>query len=266
MDNSFIITPDKLLELADNYISRYGVKLDLVPDQNIFFLHGDNMRAFMFQVLPRIDYKFVLITHDADAPVTEEYLPLLDHPNLLKWFGMNCHILHEKLHPIPIGMANEVWPHGNKDVVTKVISENNKKENLVYCNFDINTNFTDRNHALTCLKDVPFIDFETSKLSFEDYLRKLSTYKYVISPPGNSVDCHRIWESMYVGTIPICLKSIPLVTFKDCPILFINKWEDITTELLEQKYDNIKKKETYKSDFNFYKKLIIDLAQSVKQF
>jgi hypothetical protein len=218
----------------------------------------------MFQVLPRIDYKFILITHDADAPVTQEFLPLLDHPNLVKWFGMNCHIIHSKLHPIPIGMANEVWPHGDKEVVLKVIEEKNEKKNLCYCNFDINTNHGARTHTLQMLREKTFIDFEKEKLSFENYLRKLSTYKYVISPPGNSVDCHRIWESMYVKTIPICLKSVPLHTFKNSPILFINDWEDVTPELLEAKYIKTKQKSNVASNFNFYKDVILELAKNIK--
>ena len=263
MDNSFIITPDRFLSLAHNYMSRYGTRLELTPQNNIFFLHSDNIEAFQTTVLSKINYRFILITHDADAPVNEKWMSILNNPNLVKWFGMNCHILHEKLHPVPIGMANEVWPHGNKDIMTKVIQENNSKKNLVYCNFDPNTNFVARSQAISVLQNYDFIDFEPKKLDYETYLRKLSTYKYVISPPGNSVDCHRIWEAMYLRVIPIVLKSIPMVCFKDAPILFINDWTDITENLLSSKYDATLCKPTFKSDFNHYKELILTLAKSI---
>jgi hypothetical protein len=263
MTNSFIITPDRFLDLANNYIARNRIKLELKPENKIFFLHSDNIPVFMARVLPQINYKFILITHDADAPVTNQYLSILNNENLVMWFGMNCHTIHKKLFPIPIGMANEVWPHGNKDTVIKIIKEKNDKKNFCYCNFDINTNHNARFLALQKLKEIPFIDFEKEKLDFETYLRKLSTYKYVISPPGNSVDCHRIWESMYVGTIPICLKSVPLHTFKNSPILFIDKWSDITQELLESKYEKTIQKDTTVCDFNYYKDTILDLAKSL---
>ena len=68
-------------------------------------------------------------------------------------------------------MANEVWPHGNKETVVKIIKEKNEKKNLCYCNFDINTNQDARSYALQVLKDKTFIDFEKEKLNFEDYLR-----------------------------------------------------------------------------------------------
>jgi hypothetical protein len=263
MHKDNIITPDKILSLATNWLSRYSQDISYVPERNIFFIKPDFLSEFKQRILPNITYKFILLTHDSDIPVNSDCLDILDNPYLIKWFGMNCHIIHDKLQPIPIGMANEVWPHGNKDIVEKIIQENNSKTNLVYCNYDIYTNFKDRSYCIDQLKQNSFIDFEFTKLSFEDYLRKLSTYKYVISPPGNSVDCHRIWESMYVKTIPICMKSIPLVYFKDAPILFINDWRYITPELLNEKYTTLISRDTQKADFNFYKNQIQELALSL---
>jgi len=261
-ESDFIITPDKVLSLATNYISRYGTKLTFKSEDNIFFIKSDFINDFKEKVLDKINYKFILLTHDSDFPIEEKHYEILENPNLVMWFGMNCHIIHEKLYPIPIGMANEVWPHGNKETLLKIKNENNNKLNLVYCNFDIKTNVDERMHALLSLRDLPFIDFESKQLNFEEYLRKLSTYKYVISPPGNSVDCHRIWEAMYVGTIPICLKSIPLHTFKECPILFLNRWNDITREKLICNYRLVKEKSMERSNFKYYSKLILDLAKT----
>lgn len=252
-----IITPDKFLELSNNCISRYSRDIDIIPERNIFFIKPDFIDDFRDNVLPKINYNFKLITHDSDYPVTNDHVDILNNPYLETWFGMNCHIIHPKLQPIPIGMANEVWPHGDKDVIVKIASEANEKRHLVYCNFDISTNYRERSSTLHYLRDIPFIEFEQNRLSFEDYIRKLSTYKYVISPPGNSVDCHRIWESIYVNTIPICLKSIPLAFFKDLPILFINTWSDITREMLEIEYNKIKIKSCEKASFKFYRDLIL---------
>lgn len=261
MDNSFIITPDKMLSVATNWISRYDSKIDDDPNNNIYFIKPDYMKVFNDQVLSKINYPFVMITHDSDIPApVPEYESILENPYLIKWFGMNCNVIHDKLQPIPIGMANECWEHGNKDIITNNIKQNNPKDNLVYCNFDINTNVLERQKCLQLLSQFDFIDYETNKLNFEDYINKLSTYKYVISPPGNSVDCHRIWESMYVKTIPICLKQIPLVYFKDCPIKFINNWSCISSQELIEDYDIIKSKSDIKSDFNYYTELINSTA------
>jgi len=251
-----IITPDKFLSLANNYISRYSRDIQLIPERNIFFIKPDFIDDFRANILPRINYKFKLITHDSDYPVTNNHLDILNNPYLETWYGMNCHINHGKLQPVPIGMANEVWPHGDKDTIINIAKKSNEKKNLVYCNFDISTNYGERATALMALKDLDYIDFEQNNLPFEDYIEKLSTYKYVISPPGNSVDCHRIWESIYVGTIPICLKSLPLAFFKDLPILFLNSWHDLTRDILSNSYVNLISKPHTKSIFSFYKKQI----------
>lgn len=258
MDIINIITPDKILDLANNCISRYKTDVVLTPERNIFFIKPDFLNGFIQNVLPKINYNFILLTHDSDIPVTEEYHQILNNPFLIKWFGMNCHIIHDKVQPIPIGMANEVWPHGNKDTLLKIINEKNKKENLIYCNFDPNTNISARTYALSVLQNFDFIHFENKKLNYEEYLRKLSTYKYVISPPGNSVDCHRIWEAIYLGVIPVVLKSIPMVYFKDCPILFINDWKDLSINLLHDKYNLLVQRKQNKADYLFYKEMILN--------
>jgi hypothetical protein len=58
-------------------------------------------------------------------------------------------------------------------------------------------------------------------------------YKYVISPHGNGLDCHRTWEALVLGCIPI-LKTSPLdPLFEGLPVLIVKEWSDITQELLD---------------------------------
>jgi hypothetical protein len=128
-------------------------------------------------------------------------------------------------------------------------------------NFNKETNLKQRQDVASILKNLKGIFFEHQKLTYKDYLNKLTTYKFVISPPGNSVDCHRIWESIYIGTIPIALKSIPMVYFKDCPILFIDRWEDLYEVDLEEKYNTIIQKSCIKSQFSFYREQILKTAK-----
>ena len=192
----------------------------------------DWVDSFRKNILPKIDYQFKLITHNADQGIGQSDLDLLQDPRLIRWFGMNCHIEHEKLTPIPIGIANEKWPHGDEKLLQKIIDLNIPKVNKIYCNFDPKTNPI-RRTILNELRHRTDIDFEQNNLNQEDYWRKLASYKYVISPPGNSVDCHRIWESIYLRTIPICLNSIELKSFG---IDGINSFSEIVIDAI-----NIKK-------------------------
>lgn len=256
MTSDCIITSDKFIDISHNIISRQKTFINHNPKQNVFFVKTDFLDFFCSNLLPQISYPFYLITHESDIEVPGKYDFILNNPNLIKWFGMNVHVLHEKLQPVPIGLACNLWPHGNIDTLINIINKQNQKTKLVYCNYKINTNSSEREKALLLLQDKEFITFDFKQHSFEEYLDIVSQYKYVISPPGNSVDCHRVWESIYLNTIPICIKSVPMVYFRDCPILFINNWTDITEDLLNEKYISILSKSKEKADFNFYKKML----------
>jgi hypothetical protein len=74
-------------------------------------------------------------------------------------------------------------------------------------------------------------------LSFEKYLTTLASYKYAICPPGNGVDCHRIWECLYLGVIPILLHSVfseQLSKSFNCIVL--KSWDDFDMETLINNY------------------------------
>ena len=77
---------------------------------------------------------------------------------------------------------------------------------------------------------------------FENYNRNLYKYKYIISPPGDTEDCYRHWEAIACGCIPITIKHPTLNAFLDAPILFLNDWTDLTEEFLNEKYEEISKK------------------------
>ena len=83
-------------------------------------------------------------------------------------------------------------------------------------------------------------------------------YKYVISPHGNGLDCHRTWEALVLGCIPI-MKSSPLdPLFEGLPVLIVKEWSDIRQELLDNfqgNNSNLEKLELsyWIQEFNKYK-------------
>jgi hypothetical protein len=88
-------------------------------------------------------------------------------------------------------------------------------------------------------------DVTITKLSFEDYLMKMKTYKFCMCPPGNGIDVHRAFESLMVGTIPIMV-STPLDSmYADLPVCFIRSMSEITPENLEIQYERIRSR-TYR--------------------
>jgi len=64
----------------------------------------------------------------------------------------------------------------------------------------------------------------------------MTQYKFILSPPGAGEDCHRTWEALYVGCIPIVQSSAINELYEDLPVLVVDSWDDINEEFLNQKW------------------------------
>ena len=53
---------------------------------------------------------------------------------------------------------------------------------------------------------------------------------FVICPEGNGIDTHRMWEALYLRTIPIIKKNKISNYIKKAkiPVLILNKWSDLS--------------------------------------
>lgn len=129
---------------------------------------------------------------------------------LIKWYGQNMipnyHI--DKMVGIPIGLENSQWKGSDYNVCKKY--KNNIKEKLLYFNFSLNTN-KERGCIENVLLQNGFIKNE--KTDWETYIKEIFTYKFALSPEGNGIDCHRTWECIYVGCIPILKKNSIMFDF-----------------------------------------------------
>jgi hypothetical protein len=77
-------------------------------------------------------------------------------------------------------------------------------------------------------------------LNPSDYFETLPEYKFVISPEGNGIDCHRHYEALIAGCIPV-IEHNPMTEEKyaGCPILYTHDYQEITEDYLLQKYNEM---------------------------
>lgn len=234
-----LITGNKFKNLSNYSIDEFGFTIIREPEINEIlkiFVKIDFVHYFFNNNMQNRPY--ILITHNGDISVSDEYLKYMDTPNLIKWYGQNINTIHPKLQSIPIGIANEKWIHGNEDILFEVLNFNLKKERLVYVNFDINTNRIERNYCITELNKKGL--FMENKLPFKEYLEEVSKSYFVVSPNGNGIDCHKTWESLYLKSIPIVTKSINIDFYNHLPIIIINNWSEFNpTNFNKDLYDKI---------------------------
>ena len=231
------------IEYFNKYIKNFVANNNLITykkNENknsplIFITKIEYLDNFYNQIVKSLNTKFVLITHygDKEAGLHNK---ILKHPLLIKWYGQNMRIISDKTLPIPIGLENNYWKRTNIHIIEQHSS--NSKIKLLYLNFSI-TN-PNRSKIMNILLQNGFN--KNKKLDWDYYIEDLSRHKFCISPKGNGIDCHRTWECLYLGVIPIVEKSPHMCYFHDLPILFVDSYNDISVQYLNQIYENFKHK------------------------
>jgi hypothetical protein len=79
-------------------------------------------------------------------------------------------------------------------------------------------------------------------LGAEEYLVSLGMSKFVVSPEGNGIDCHRHYEAILMGAVPIMEdSSLMRYKYRGCPVLFTSRaYQDITPSFLNAAYEEMR--------------------------
>ena len=242
--------------------------------------------SFVSKVLPLIQVPFKLLTNNSDATIPDDYQAesdiLLNNPLLTTWFAQNCVGTHPKFVKVPIGLdyhsmrphpserkrmvwepkQNHIWgtkkhPIQQEWELTTLKASSKpyfNRELKAYANFQFMmwTRYgqIDRKDAIEKIpKDLVF--YEPNKATRDICWKNMVQYAFVVSPHGNGLDCHRTWESLALGSIPIVKTSGIDSLFDDLPVWIVQDWSEVTTE-------NMKKKMFEFSNKNFnYDKLTL---------
>jgi hypothetical protein len=149
---------------------------------------------------------------------------------------------------IPLGISNDTDESpahricGNKDVFIDIMETNINKKNLAYINFTLSTFISERKLVFDMFSNENWVKVGKTETTWDGnrkYLMDIKSSKFVFCPRGNGVDTHRLWESLYMGSIPIVKYESTHHLFKDLPILFVNEWNEINEDFLNKKYIEI---------------------------
>ena len=188
----------------------------------------------------------IWIFHNSDKTFDLKKKKSLDLFKPKKCYSQNLTFKDRKYHFLPIGLENdEYYNNGDiKDFLKLRKIEINKTPRVL---FGFNITNPKRVEIKKNLKLLDIAD-ETKGWNSYFYRRILLKYMFVICPEGNGIDTHRLWEALYLKTIPIMKKNkiSPFIQKINLPILVLNKW----TDLLE--YDEKKLKKLYSSKKNLF--------------
>ena len=161
---------------------------------------------------------------------------------------------------IPIGLENRCYNNSaylNYFYNNQNANRNNVKfkNNLIFSCFDINTNRDEREPLSKLIERYNYL-FHGAGLSSSKYLECLANSFFCISPVGNGVDCHRTWEAIYLGCVPVILRgTLSKELISQLPVLEVCEWRDILQmpkEDLIVRYKEITKKSKKKAYFDYW--------------
>jgi hypothetical protein len=233
------------------------------------YVCSDLLKFFVNKILPNITNNFVLVSGDSDLCVPKEALNqeetfrLLRASLLLKWFAQNTRIEgNYKIIQMPIGLdyhtiltnPSNHWrlpdegylPIQQEEILTNIIKESKpffERISKIYINFTFsNDRFNQRKSALNIIPN-ELLEINTDFIPRTNTWKNMSQYSFVLSPTGIGLDCHRTWEALVLGCIPIvCVKEFKTL-FEDLPVLLVNDWSDVTQELLDKTIEDFKNRE-----------------------
>jgi hypothetical protein len=177
--------------------------------------------------------KFNLISYNVNLTFKQEHLDKL-RPYISKIYATNLEFSDPDVLPIPVGFIDSssithAW-------YKEVYDQRYVKDMLVYLNFSINANKLKRTRCMLAFTDKPWV-FNNYNTSRGQYYIDISKSKYAIAPEGVSLDSHRIYECIYLDTIPIVRTSKYDYFYDNLPVVIVNEWNDVTEQFLIDNYN-----------------------------
>lgn len=226
------------------------LNFSLLKDGDIIYTHIFYVHQ-LFDILQWLSVKVYVITHNADE--NADFRP---PANVLCWWSSNVTIEHPRVKSLPLALENNRWFKKVKklDIMEDRLKRPILHRNLVYLNCNVVNNPTERKPIYQMFEGKPWVTIGRGKNGgdFEGYLENICDHKYMFCPRGSSMDCHRRWECLHMGTVPIIRKDYNNWSYGNAmPILYINDWNEVTKELLVDMWPMFKDGEWNKKKLTF---------------
>jgi hypothetical protein len=133
----------------------------------------------------------------------------------------------DRIFPLPLGLERQCYKSAGvlKDFRKPYINKVEKRPItfLVAWNDETNSNRSIYKSMFKKSDKSLVINSRISPKVVHNLMRKTL---FVPSPAGNGLDCHRTWEALYLGAIPVVLKE-EFCGEENWPVLVVNSWQDL---------------------------------------
>ena len=210
--------------------------------------------------------RIILIFHNGDKTPSQSFFIKLSQLGVVS-FATDMLDGVEGVTPIPQGLENRfrgrngiMRPYLRRiDKECGIEEEINRRERSFFSCFKVETNPIER----TAAREVSIANGvwgPAERIEPKQYRNIVNKSLFVISPPGNGIDCHRTWESIYLGAVPVVKRGFLADSLSaHLPILVVNEWEEVFSldrRALEDLYFHIRSVDRTAAYFDYWQKTI----------
>lgn len=212
--------------------------------KNILFVSLKDYLVFLSQITS-LDVNLnstILVLHDHDSNPSLSEMQLLS-TRFFRVFSANWVGPTGLASPLPFGLENFSYlrngvPRDYLRMIRDGLPKFEDRSIDLLSAFSISTNVSERSRAFEFVSNYSRAHVITKFFSPREYRKLVANSKYVLSPPGSGPDCHRTWEAIYLGAIPIVLKSYWGFPEEDLPVLIVNDWDEVPDKILSSEIRN----------------------------
>jgi len=251
LTNDYIATLDVASSIPDKntviYVSIYSDPVPLPGEKR-----GQHLKRVIELIRDKKGYKYLICSDLGDEPFDQGCMSSLPD-NVLKVYSLNASVFRDRVTCFPIGINNPHELEQIRDQFTVLAAQysQKRKKKLICCGPFGMGDLTypvvkpkkmirrnlERAKILLEMEEKPWLSVKYTRMSFNQYVSFLSEHRFVISPIGKGMDCHRTWEALYLKSIPVLTKKNYLQCYNDLPILYVNDYRDLTKDYLKEQYE-----------------------------
>ncbi len=237
------LSSDTYYEICDYKINSEKDFEALLTNQNNLdrvYINGylvDQFKSLLSKMRPS-SIKTLIVTESDNIQYTHQLEPILKIARVI--YSNNLVGRADGIFPLPLGLERQCYRSAGilKDFKKPPKSNISKRKIgfLVAWNDETNENRSKYRAEFAKSKNSLVINSRVSPQVIHKLMRKSL---FVPSPAGNGLDCHRTWEAMYLGAVPVVLEK-DFCGDASWPVLVVPSWDffinkDITE--LKQLYE-----------------------------
>ena len=182
----------------------------------------DQLKSFISKIRPN-SIKILIVMESDNIQYAHQLVPILKIAKVI--YSNNLVGKADGIFPLPLGLERQCYRSAGvlKDFKKPFKSDISKRKIGFLVAWNDKTN-VDRSKYRAEFRESKNSLVINSRASLQVIHKLMRKTLFVPSPAGNGLDCHRTWEAMYLGAVPVVLEK-DFCGDASWPVLVVPSWD-----------------------------------------